>query len=111
VWGLETVLPQLRDVIRKHPGRCAVFLELWTANELKVTIRVNNNAGVRPSREFCRRSSLYWVRIVCRCWTDTYCFSRPARAGRPHQRPGTPVGAERRPPARTGRRNHPDQLI
>ncbi|MHC4671401.1 MAG: DNA polymerase III subunit alpha [Planctomycetota bacterium] len=52
VGASESVLQQLREAVDKYPGHCAVYLELWTANELKVTIRVNGRTGVRPNAEF-----------------------------------------------------------
>jgi len=54
VGASAAVLGRIREVMGRFPGDRPVFLELWTANELKVTIRTNGRAGVSPTAEFCQ---------------------------------------------------------
>ncbi len=46
------VLAEIREVLTAFPGERPVFLEVATATELKVTIRVNGPSGVTPSAAF-----------------------------------------------------------
>ncbi len=45
----RTLLQDLRATLDRFRGDKPVYLEIWTANQLKVTIRTR--AGIRPSRE------------------------------------------------------------
>ncbi len=47
----ESTLKQVQALTARHRGDKPVYVELWTANQLKVTIRVGQ-AGVRPSPDF-----------------------------------------------------------
>jgi len=50
----SAVLKKLADLIKQHSGDRPVFLEIWTGNQLKVTIRPRAGCRVRPSPEFRR---------------------------------------------------------
>jgi DNA polymerase III subunit alpha len=45
--GIE-VLERLRDIVRRHPGDCKVFLHLHLPEEVETLVAVNENWGVQP---------------------------------------------------------------
>jgi len=47
----ETTLQKLRELLKTYAGDRPVYLELWTANQLKVTIRTRS--VIRPTPDFC----------------------------------------------------------
>jgi DNA polymerase-3 subunit alpha len=49
----ESTLKQVKALMAQHRGDKPVYLELYTANQLKVTLRVGQ-AGIRPSADFTR---------------------------------------------------------
>lgn len=48
----DKILARIRDAMDESPGDRPVFLELWTKNQLRVTIRTNGRTGVRPTQAF-----------------------------------------------------------
>ncbi len=52
VGASSSVLEDVRKVTGRFPGDRPVFLELWTASELRVTIRTNGRVGVSPTTAF-----------------------------------------------------------
>ena len=50
----EEILGQIQDLVRRYPGDKPVYMEFFTENGLKVTLRPNAIRGVDPCEGFCR---------------------------------------------------------
>jgi len=46
------MLPQLREVLGKHPGRKDLFIQVPTSDGKKISLKIGGERGVRITREF-----------------------------------------------------------